>query len=97
MASCAKWKSCGNPVSAATPFTVALKISFDHCAGRRSGSTSTFKPDRAINPPASCASANGVSPYGPSHVSVSRMYSTLVSECFVPEMKVTAEMSCQSP
>ncbi len=27
---------CGSPVSAETPFTDALKISFDHCAGRAS-------------------------------------------------------------
>ena len=50
-----------SPVSAATPFTVALKISFDHCAGRRSGSTSTFSPDRAINSPA-CSAARPARP-----------------------------------
>ena len=41
----AKWKSCGSPVSAATALTVALKISFDHCAGRRSSNASAFRPD----------------------------------------------------
>ena len=39
----------------------------------------------------SSASSNGVSPYGPSQVSVSRMYSTCVSSWRVPLMKVTAE------
>ena len=42
--SAAKCWSCGSPVSAATPLTVALKISFDHCAGSRSGSASAFRP-----------------------------------------------------
>ena len=42
----AKWASCGRPVSAATELTVALKISFDHCAGLRSGSASAFRPAR---------------------------------------------------
>ena len=41
--------------------------------------------------------ANGVDSYGPIHVSVSRMYSTCVSECRVPLMNVTAESSGQSP
>ena len=31
-------------MSAATAFTVALKISFDHCAGRRSSNASAFRP-----------------------------------------------------
>ena len=84
-------------MSAATPFTVALKISFDHCAGRRSGSTSAFSPERTISSPASCTSSTGVTPWGPSHVSVSRMYSTCVSECFVPDMNVTAEIIGQPP
>ena len=38
---------CGSPVSAATALTVALKISFDHCAGRRSGSAFAFRPARS--------------------------------------------------
>src|SRR5207244_11982822 len=46
---------------------------------------------------ASCASAKGAPAYGLSHVSVSRMYSTCVSECFVPDMNVTAESTGQSP
>ena len=41
--------------------------------------------------------SNGVSPNGPSQVSVSRMYSTCVSECFVPLMNVTADTIGQSP
>ena len=47
--SAAKWKSCGSPVSAATALTVALKISFDHCAGRRSSNASAFRPDETIS------------------------------------------------
>src|SRR5439155_24960045 len=43
------------------------------------------------------ASSKGVSPYGPSHVSVSRMYSTCVSEWRVPLMNVTAEIRGQAP
>ena len=35
--SAAKWGSWGSPVSAATALTVALKISFDHCAGPQVG------------------------------------------------------------
>ena len=42
--SAAKCGSCGRPVSAATELTVALKISFDHCAGRRSANTSAPGP-----------------------------------------------------
>ena len=45
----------------------------------------------------SCTRSNGVSSYGPSHVSVSRMYSTCVSECFVPLMNVTPETIGHSP
>ena len=48
-------QSCGRPVSAATELTVALKISFDHCAGSRSGSASTCRPgarDQRGEPPA---------------------------------------------
>ena len=41
--------SCGSPVSAATAFTVALKISFDHWAGRRSGKARAFRPERSIS------------------------------------------------
>ena len=44
--SAAKCGSCGSPVSAATAFTVALKISFDHCAGLRSGNARAFRPER---------------------------------------------------
>ena len=47
--SAAKCGSCGSPVSAATAFTVALKISFDHCAGRRSGNARAFRPERSIS------------------------------------------------
>ena len=36
----------GRSVSAATVFTVALKISFDHCAGRRSGKARACRPGR---------------------------------------------------
>ena len=35
--SSAKCGECGSPVSADTPLTEALKINFDHCAGRASG------------------------------------------------------------
>ena len=87
----------GGPVSAATELTVALKMSFDHCAGRRSRSASTFSPAARIRAAASSTLSYGVSSYGPSHVSVSRMYSTCVSSCRVPLMKVTAEMIGQSP
>ena len=47
--SAAKCGSCGRPVSAATVLTVALKISFDHCAGRRSSNASAFSPDATIS------------------------------------------------
>ena len=47
--SAAKCASCGSPVSAATALTVALKISFDHCAGRRSGNARAFRPARSIS------------------------------------------------
>ena len=89
--------SCGSPVSAATAFTVALKISFDQRAGRRSGNVSAFRPEPRTSSPISSTRSNGVSSYGPIHVAVSRMYSTSVSECFVPDMNVTAETSGQSP
>ena len=65
-------------------------MSFDHCAGRRSGSASAFRPEATIVSAISCTRSNGVSSYGPSQVSVSRMYSTCVSECRVPLMNVTA-------
>ena len=39
-------RSCGRPVSAATEFTVALKMSFDHCAGRRSRKRLDLEPRR---------------------------------------------------
>ena len=45
----------------------------------------------------SCTTANGVSSYGPSQVSVSRMYSTCVSEWRVPLMKVTPETIGHAP
>ena len=72
-------------------------MSFDHCAGRRSGSASAFRPDSTIVSAISRTRSNGVSSYGPSHVSVSRMYSTCVSEWRVPLMKVTPETIGQSP
>ena len=43
-ASAAKWGECGRPVKAETPFTDALKINFDHCAGRASCSASALSP-----------------------------------------------------
>ena len=78
-------------------FTVELKISFDHCAGRRSSNARAFSSDATSSPAISSTTAYGVSPYGPSHVSVSRMYSTWSSACRVPLMKVTAETSCHGP
>jgi len=48
-------------VSAATPLTVALKMSFDHCAGRRSGSASAFSPAATIVSAMSWTTPNGVS------------------------------------
>ena len=84
-------------MSAAVGLTAALKMSFDHCAGRRSGSASAFSPDATIVSAMSCTTANGVSSYGPSQVSVSRMYSTCVSEWRVPLMKVTPETIGQAP
>jgi hypothetical protein len=53
-----------------------LNTSFDHCAGRRSGSASARRPEAIIVSAMSFTIGNGVSSYGPSHVSVSRMYST---------------------
>ena len=95
--SAAKWKSCGSSVRAATPLTVALKISFDHCAGRRSENASAFRPDDSMSRDTSSTSSSGVSSYGPSQVGVSSTYSTSVSECRVPLMKVIAEMSGHGP
>ena len=48
-------------MSAATAFTVALKISFDHCAGRRSANASAFSPDERIRSAISSQRANVVS------------------------------------
>jgi hypothetical protein len=48
-------------VSAATPFTVALKISFDHWAGRKSGSASALRPERTSSAATSSTAPNGVS------------------------------------
>ena len=93
----AKWKSCGRPVSAATALTVALKISFDHCAGRRSSNASAFSPAERINSATDSASAGVVSRYGPIQVAVSSTYSTCESSCRVPLMKVTAERSGHAP
>ena len=45
----------------------------------------------------SSTTSNGVSSYGPSHVSVSRMYSTCVSEWRVPLMNVTPETIGHAP
>ena len=76
---------------------MALKISFDHWAGSRSGSASTCSPALAISAAAFCTTANGVSSYGPSHVSVSSTYSMCVSEWRVPLMNVTPEMIGHEP
>ena len=51
--SSAKCGECGNPVSADTPLTDALKISFDHWAGRASCSASAFRPPALIKSAAS--------------------------------------------
>ncbi len=84
-------------MSAATPFTVALKISFDHCAGRRSANAAAFRPDETIRSATARASASVVPRFGPIHVSVSSTYSTCASPCRVPLMNVTDERSGQSP
>ena len=85
-------------MSAATVFTVALKISFDHWAGRRSGKARARSPDSTSSASISCACSNVVVPAnGPSHVSVSSSYSTCASEWRTPLMKVTAETSGRSP
>ena len=47
-------------MSAATPFTVALKTSFDHCAGRRSWNASAFRPALTISSATRRASASVV-------------------------------------
>ena len=47
--------TCGRSVSAATVFTVALKISFDHCAGRRSGKARARSPEATSSASTSCA------------------------------------------
>ena len=70
----AKCASCGSPVSAATVLTVALKISFDHCAGRRSSNASAFRPELAISSATARASSGVVPRAGPIHVAVSRTY-----------------------
>ena len=94
----AKAETCGRSVSAATVFTVALKISFDHCAGRRSGKARARSPDSTRSASISCArSYVAVSENGPSHVSVSSSYSTWSSAWRTPLMNVTAEMSGRSP
>ena len=77
--------------------TVALKISFDHCAGRRSSNASAFRPERDDQIGDGSRSSGVVSRYGPIQVAVSRMYSTCVSPWRVPLMNVTAESSGQSP
>ena len=69
--------------------TVALKISFDHCAGRRSSNASAFSPDATISSATACASAGVVPRAGPIQVAVSSTYSTCVSSCRVPLMNVT--------
>ena len=66
-------------------------MSFDHCAGRQIRKRLGFQPEATIVSARSSTTAYGVSSYGPSHVSVSRMYSTCVSEWRVPLMKVTPE------
>ncbi|MGZ4307990.1 MAG: hypothetical protein ACXVRG_01410 [Gaiellaceae bacterium] len=42
--------------------TVALKISFDHWAGRRSGKARAFRPEPTIRAATASASSYGVSP-----------------------------------
>ena len=93
----AKWKSCGSPVSAATVFTVALKMSFDHWAGRRSGNASAFRPAERMSSATASASASVVPRYGPIHVAVSSTYWTWSSAWRVPLMNVTAERIGQLP
>ena len=95
--SSAKWKSCDSPVSAATGLTAALKMS---STTARVGGPAGLPPSGPTR--RSCRRCparvwNDVSSYGPSHVSVSRMYSTCVSEWRVPLMNVTAETIGQSP
>ena len=87
----------GRPVSAATAFTVALKISFDHCAGRRSSNASAFSPDDSISAATRARVVRRRAADGPIHVAVSRTYSTCVSPWRVPLMNVTAESSGQAP
>ena len=55
-------------MSAATPFTVALKTSFDHCAGRRSWNASAFRPALSMSSATRRASASVVPRNGPIHV-----------------------------
>ena len=95
--SAAKWGSCRSPVIAATGLTAALKISFDHWAGRRSGSASpSARSARSCRRLLDRRERRVL--VRPSHVSVSRMYSTWVSECFVPLANVTRRRSasCRS-
>ena len=88
--SAAKCGSCGSPVSAATVLTVALKISFDHCAGRRSSNASAFSPEDDDQLGDARRRPRGVVPRaGPIHVAVSSTYSTCVSAWRVPLMNVT--------
>ena len=77
--------------------TVALKISFDHCAGRRSSNACAFSPDDSTSAATVRASAGVVPRDGPTHVAVSSTYSTCVSEWRVPLMNVTLESSRHSP
>ena len=72
-------------MSAATELTVALKISFDHCAGRRSGSASAFRPDahdRGRRPPRRARTASPRT--GPARSRCRGCTRPRVSECFVP-------------
>src|SRR5581483_10586589 len=94
--SSAKCGECGNPVSAETPFTEELKISFDHCAGRASCNASALSPPAAIRSAASFTIAYGVSlgSNGPIQVAVSSSYCTCVSLWRVPLMNVVPRITC---
>ena len=92
-ANAATW---GRFVTAATVLTVALKISFDHCAGRRSGNARAWRPDSCSSRSIPCTVSKD-DRYGPIQVSVSSSYSMWLSVWRTPLMNVTAETSGQSP